>query len=211
MSETPAAKQRRVWEKLAPRYNQQIAFYERVWFTGGREWIGARVRGRILDVAIGTGRNLAHFDADTTVTGIDVSTAMLDLAKLTAADLARDVDLHEGDAEHLPFADESFDTVVCTLSLCNIPNPSRAIEEMRRVLVPGGQLLLLDHVGSNWPPLFAAQWLVGQITRRMAGEYLTRRALPLVEHAGFIIEESQRLKAGTIERVHAVRPIVRTP
>jgi len=55
----------------------------------------------------------------------------------------------EGDAEHLPFGDASFDTVVCALSLCAIPGPATAIGEMNRVLVPGGQLLLLDHIGST--------------------------------------------------------------
>ena len=58
----------------------------------------------------------------------------------------------EGDAEHLPFGDASFDTVVCALSLCTIPSPAAAIGEMKRVLVPGGRLLLLDHIGSTWPP-----------------------------------------------------------
>jgi len=52
--ETPTAKQRRVWDKTAPSYNKQIAFFEKIWFGGGREWIGARARGRVLEVAIGT-------------------------------------------------------------------------------------------------------------------------------------------------------------
>jgi ubiquinone/menaquinone biosynthesis C-methylase UbiE len=56
----------------------------------------------------------------------------------------------------LPFADASFDAVVCALSLCTIPNPAAAISEMKRVLVPRGRLLLLDHIGSTWPPVYAA-------------------------------------------------------
>lgn len=75
---------------------------------------------------------------------------------------------------------------------------------MRRVLVPGGRLLL-DHVRSTSRPLYAVQWLVEQITRRAAGEYFTRRQLPLVEAAGFDVVESERLKVGSIERVHAVK------
>ena len=80
------------------------------------------------------------------------------------------------------------------------------IAECARVLVPGGRLLLLDHVGSTWPPVRAAQWLVEQVTSRVAGEYFTRRQRPLVEAAGFEIVEAQRSKAGTVERVHAVKP-----
>lgn len=204
--ETPTARQRRVWDKAADAYDKQIAFYERVWFNGGREWIGARARGRILEVAIGTGRNLPFYEPHATVVGLDLSPAMLAVAATRAADLGRDVELHEGDATNLPFADASFDTVVCALSLCSIPNPERAIQEMRRVLVPGGGMILLDHVGSTWPPLYAAQWLVEQVTRRVAGEFQTRRQRPLVESAGFTVTESERLKAGTVERVHAVKP-----
>jgi hypothetical protein len=72
--------------------------------------------------------------------------------------------------------------------------------------MPGGQLLLLDHIGSTWPPLYGAQWLTEQLTRRLAGEHQTRRQLPLVEAAGFVIEEFERLKAGTIERLRARKP-----
>jgi len=96
--------------------------------------------------------------------------------------------------------------VVCALSLCTIPGPAAAIGEMKRVLVPGGRLLLLDHIGSTWPPVYAAQWLLERITVRAAGEYFTRRQLPLVQAAGFDVVETERLKAGTVERIHAVKP-----
>lgn len=204
--ETPVARQKRVWDRAAPSYDKQIAFFEKIQFGGGREWLGARAHGRILDVAIGTGRNLAHYPAEATITGIELSPAMLAIARRHAADLGRDADLHEGDAERLPFTDASFDTVVCALSLCTIPNPARAISEMHRVLVPGGRLLLLDHIGSTWPPIYAAQWLLERLTIRVAGEHFTRRQLPLVRAAGFEIVDTARLKAGTVERINAVKP-----
>jgi ubiquinone/menaquinone biosynthesis C-methylase UbiE len=199
------ARQRRVWDKSAPSYDKQIAFFEKVWFGGGREWLGERTRGRILEVGIGTGLNLPHYPADAILTGVDLSPAMLAIARKRAADLGRDADLREGDAEHLPFADTSFDTVVCALSLCTIPEPATAIGEMRRVLVPGGRLLLLDHIASTWPPIHAGQWLLERLTMRAAGEHFTRRQLPLVRAAGFEILETERLKAGTIERIVARR------
>ena len=202
----PAARQKRVWDKAAGSYDKQIAFFERNWFPGGRQWLGERARGRVLEVAIGTGRSLPHYPADVTVTGIELSPAMLEIARQRATGLGRDVDLREGDAEHLPFNDASFDTVTCGLALCTIPSPVAALGEMRRVLGPGGRLLLLDHVGSTWPPVYAAQWLLERFTIRAAGEHFTRRQLPLVEAAGFHVVESERLKAGTIERIHAVKP-----
>jgi ubiquinone/menaquinone biosynthesis C-methylase UbiE len=209
VGETPTARQRRVWDKAAASYDKQIAFFEKIWFGGGREWIGARAHGRVLEVAVGTGRNLEHYHDQVTVTGVDLSPEMVALAREHAAELGREADLREGDAAELPFPDASFDTAVCALSLCSIPDPERAIAEMHRVLVPGGQLLLLDHVGSTVPPLYGAQWLVEQLTRRLAGEYQTRRQLPLVEAAGLVIEETERLKAGTIERIRASKPVAK--
>ena len=206
VGETPAARQKRVWDKSAPSYDKQIAFFEKTWFGGGREWLGQRAHSRILEVAIGTGRNLPHYPAGAAVTGIELSPAMLAIARQRAAGLGRDADLQEGDAERLPFADASFDTVVCALSLCTIPDPAAAIGEMNRVLVPAGRLLLLDHIGSNWPPVYATQWLLEQITIHAAGEHFTRRQLSLVRAAGFQVVETERLKAGTVERIHAVKP-----
>jgi ubiquinone/menaquinone biosynthesis C-methylase UbiE len=205
-AQTATAQQRRVWDKIAPGYDKQIAFFEKIQFGGGREWLSERAHGRVLEVAIGTGRSLPYYQADATVTGIELSPAMLAIARGRAADLDRDVDLREGDAEHLPFDDASFDTVTCALALCTIPDPDAAIAEMKRVLIPGGRLLLIDHIGSTWPPIYAAQWLLEQITIRTAGEHFTRRQLPLVQAAGFQIIETERLKAGTVERIHAVRP-----
>jgi ubiquinone/menaquinone biosynthesis C-methylase UbiE len=146
------------------------------------------------------------YPAEVHLTGIDLSPAMLDIARQRAADLGLDVDLRIGNAEELPFDDAAFDTAVCALSLCTIPDPAAAIGEMKRVLVPGGRLLLLDHIGSTWPPIYAGQWLLERLTIRNAGEHMTRRQLPLVRAAGFDIVAAERLKAGTVERVFARKP-----
>jgi ubiquinone/menaquinone biosynthesis C-methylase UbiE len=200
------AKVLRAWEKSASSYDKQIAFFERIQFGGGREWLGSRVRGRVLEVAIGTGRNLPYYPEVVSLIGTDLSPAMLAIAEQRAAELILDVDLTVGDAEDLPFDDQAFDTVVCALSLCTIPNPATAIGEMKRVLVPGGRLLLLDRIGSTWPPIYVAQWLLERLTSRAAGEYFTRRQLPLVRAAGFDVVEVERLKAGTVERIFARKP-----
>jgi len=78
--ETPAARQKRVWDKAAPGYDRQIAFFERTWFAGGRDWLAERACGRVLEVAIGTGRNLSCYPADVTITGVELSPAMLAIA-----------------------------------------------------------------------------------------------------------------------------------
>ena len=204
MNENPDARAQRTWDAMAPRYDRDIAFFERVQFGGGREWVCARATGRVLEVAVGTGRNLQFYPPDVTLTGIELSPAMLAIARRRAAELGREIDLRQGDAQALPFDDSSFDTVVCTLSLCTIPDHAKAIAEMARVLRPGGRLLLLDHIGSRWWPVWAVLRFVELFTARN-GEYLTRRPLPMLGPAGFTVTESEQLKLGTVERVAAVK------
>jgi ubiquinone/menaquinone biosynthesis C-methylase UbiE len=199
-------KARRVWDAFAPRYDRSMRFVERMLLAGGRQWVCSRARGDVLEVGIGTGLNLPFYPPDVRLTGVDLSPAMLAIARTRASELGRDVDLREADAQTLPFADASFDSVVCTLSLCAVPDERAVIAEMRRVLRRGGRLLLLDHVGSNWWPIWALQRLVEMVTVRTAGEHQTRRPRPLLEAAGLVVTEAQRLKAGTVERVAAVKP-----
>lgn len=197
---------REKWDKYAPRYDRDIGFFERVQFGGGREWVCSQAHGDVLDVAVGTGLNLAFYPDAVRLTGIDFSPAMLTLARARAAELGREIDLREGDPQALPFPNASFDTVVCTLGLCGFPDERAAITEMNRVLRPNGSLLLLDHVGSHHRLIRAGQWLLEKLTVRMLGDYQTRRPLPLVEQAGLVIQRQERLKAGMVERVAAVKP-----
>jgi ubiquinone/menaquinone biosynthesis C-methylase UbiE len=196
---------REVWDRYAPRYDREIGFFERIQFSGGREWVCPQATGDVLEVAVGTGLNLPHYPADVRLTGLDLSPAMLDIARTRAAEIGREIELREGDAQALPFPDASFDTVVCTLGLCGVPDERGAITEMHRVLKPGGKLLLLDHVGSHHRLVHFVQSLLEKFTVRMMGDYQTRRPLPLVEQAGFVVQRQERLKLGMVERVAAVK------
>ena len=200
------ARQRQVWQDAAADYDRKIGGFERAFLAGAREWVGERANGRVLEVAIGTGRSLEHYPPGVSITGVDLTPEMSDRARRRASRLGVSVELVEGDAESLPFGDAEFDTVVCELGLCSIPRPDVAITEMFRVLRPTGTLLLLDHVGSTWPPIWALQWLVERVTIRRAGEHFTRRQLPSVLAAGFEVLESERTKAGVIEKLHARKP-----
>src|SRR6266508_3451046 len=153
-----------LYEKEAHKYDRQMRFFERLLFTGGREWVCAQAAGDVLEVAIGTGRNLPHYPPGIRLTGIDLSPAMLELARRQAQQLNVEVDLRLGDAQALELPDASFDTVVCTLSLCAIPDQRQAVAEMRRVLRPGGRLLLLDHVAAAPRWVRAIQWLLERVT-----------------------------------------------
>jgi ubiquinone/menaquinone biosynthesis C-methylase UbiE len=197
---------RRYWDKHARTYDKQIAFWERRLFADGRQWICSQATGDVLEVAIGTGRNLPYYPQGIRLTGIEFSPAMLELAQREADRLGRQVDLRLGDAQALDLPDASFDTVVCTLSLCAIPDDRRAITEMRRVLRPGGRLLLLDHVAGTPRWVRAIQWLLEQLTRPLQGEHLRRRPLLHVQAQGFEIEQHERSKLGIVERLTARKP-----
>ncbi|MFD2419830.1 class I SAM-dependent methyltransferase [Amycolatopsis pigmentata] len=198
---------RALWDRYASRYDRDMGLVERVWFRGGREWVCGQAAGEVLEVAVGTGRNLPYYPGDVRLTGMDFSPAMLDLAGRRAAELGREATLREADAQALPYDDASFDTVVCTLGLCGFPDQRVAITEMHRVLRPGGTLLLLDHVGSHHRPIWFGQRLLEKLTVSMLGDYQTRRPLPLVEEAGFVVRRRERLKLGTVERLAATKPV----
>ncbi|MGD9894942.1 MAG: class I SAM-dependent methyltransferase [Dehalococcoidia bacterium] len=197
---------RRIWDKEAPRYDRSMRFVERVLFGDGRAWVCRQAAGDVLEVAIGTGRNLPFYPVGVRLTGVDLSPAMLAIARRRAARLGLPVDLCEGDVEALAFPDAAFDTVVCTLSLCNIPGVHRAVAEMKRVLRPGGRLLLLDHVRSSVAVVRAVQRLLEPLARRFEGDYLLRRPVEQVRAAGFRIERDERSKWGIVERVAARKP-----
>jgi ubiquinone/menaquinone biosynthesis C-methylase UbiE len=196
-------RQRLVWDKHAPMYDRSMGLVEKLLFGDGRAWICSQASGEVLEVAIGTGRNLPFYPAGIRLTGIDVSKAMLGIARRRAAVLGCEVDLRLGDAQALPFPDATFDTVVCTFSLCSIPDDRQAIAEMKRVLRPGGKLLLIDHVPSTMRLWRDVQWLLEQVTLRLEGQHMLRRPLQHVRAERFEVERAERLKAGIVERISA--------
>ena len=158
-------------------------------------------------VAIGTALNLPYYAKDVRLTGLDISPEMLTVARRRAAEARRDIDLREGDAHSLPFEEGSFDAVVCTYSLCNIPDPLLAVNEMKRVLKPGGRLILVDHIRAAMKPVFWLQKGIEFFSARLEGEHATRRPLEQVKSAGLEVVERQRLApAGVVERLVALKP-----
>src|SRR5439155_26480930 len=130
----------------------------------------------------------------------------LQLARDRAGRLGREADLRQGDAQALEFPGASFDTVVCTFSLCAIPDDGKAVAEMARVLRPGGLLLLADHVEASPWPARAVQALIDVVSVPAGGEHFRRRPFRQVEAMGFLIEGHDRLKLGSVERLAARTP-----
>lgn len=201
---------RRHWDRQAPAYDRSMGRVERFFLANSRAWVCSRATGRTLEVACGTGLNLPLYSEDIELTGIDLSPGMLAIARKRARELGRAADLGEADAQRLPFADASFDTVVCTLSLCSVPDEHATVAEMRRVLRPGGQLLLLDHVRPSAAPVRWALRALQVAVNTFApgnGEQFLRRPLEVVVAQGLDVERQERFKAGAIERLVARKPV----
>jgi ubiquinone/menaquinone biosynthesis C-methylase UbiE len=197
---------RAIQDKEAPRYDRQISFFERVLFGGGREWVCSQAEGQVLELAAGTARNLPYYPKAVSITAVELSPEMLAIGRKRAEALGRDADLRVGDVQALDFADESFDTVVCTLGLCTIPDPRKAVAEAHRVLRPGGKLLLLEHVRSPSLPVRTIERLLDPLAVRFAADHLTREPLDYLDSEGFVVERLQRSKLGIVERVLARKP-----
>ncbi len=179
------ARTRARYDRLARFYDVVEAGNER-WFVPMRADLWRRVRGpRVLEVGVGTGRNMPLYPPTTTVTAIDVSPRMLERAGRRAARLGATVMLQEADVQALPFPDGAFDTVVATFVFCSVPNPMLGLTELRRVLTPDGQLLLLEHVLSQKPVLRRAMRLVNPCVVRVMGANINRETVAAVERAGF--------------------------
>jgi ubiquinone/menaquinone biosynthesis C-methylase UbiE len=197
---------RDLYDRDASRYDAMIRIPERLLLGDGRVWAASQATGEVLEIALGTGRNLPHYDSELSVRGQDISRAMLTVARARARALGRAVDVHVGDAQSLAFADEQFDSVVATLALCTIPDPRRALAEAWRVLRPGGRLILLEHVRSRHPVVRALQQLVDPLARRCAGDHLLRDPLDHLASLGFSLQFCARSRAGIVERIVARKP-----
>jgi ubiquinone/menaquinone biosynthesis C-methylase UbiE len=157
-----------------------------------RQLVVPRAEGEVLEVGVGTGLNFELYDARRVrrLTGIEPDLHMLRRALPRAGALRLAASLVVADAERLPFAAASFDTVVVTFTLCTIPDPAAALAEIRRVLRPAGQVLVLEHTRSVQHGLARVQDAVTPLWRRLAGGcHLNRPAVELVRASGLELRE----------------------
>ncbi len=156
-------------------------------------------RGRVLEVGIGTGLNMPFYDKARvrSIVGVDPSLRMHRLALRRIRDSGLAVELVGLSAEKLAAADASFDTVVCTYTLCTIPDPASALREMRRVLAPGGKLLFSEHGLAPDADVRGWQARLQPLWRRVSGGCMLDRDIPaLLAAAGFQPEVQSRYLPG---------------
>jgi ubiquinone/menaquinone biosynthesis C-methylase UbiE len=197
---------RELQDKQAPGYDRQISFFERVLFGDGRQWATSQLRGDVLEIATGTGRNFDHYRAETRLTAIELSREMLAVARERAANAEMDVDLREGDAQALDFPDESLDSVLITVALCTIPDDRKAAEEASACCARAGGSSYLEHVRSPLAAVRVEQRMLQPFALRFQGDNWCV-SLDYLSDIGFEVENVTRLKWGIVERTVARRPI----
>ena len=197
---------RRIFDKQAPKYDKSMARFERLLFSGNRDWACSRADGDVLEIAAGTARNLPFYPEGVRVTGVELSPEMVALGRKRAEDLGRQIDMRVGDAEVLDFPDDSFDTVVCTYGLCTIPDDAAAVREAKRVLRPSGRIVLAEHVRSPNAVVRTIQRVLEPFAHRYGGDHLLREPLDHLARESFRVEEVKRSKAGWVELVSATKP-----
>jgi ubiquinone/menaquinone biosynthesis C-methylase UbiE len=149
-------------------------------------------QGRVLEVGIGTGRNLELYPPDVELVGVDIAAAMLARSARRARRLGREVRLAVADVERLPFPDASFDTVCATCVFCSVADPVAGLAEVARVLRPNGRARLLEHVRPRNPVLGRLADLVTPLSERVVGPALNRRTEDNARRAGLDLVEVDR-------------------
>lgn len=208
MAQTSNAHVARTFDKMADKYDRSMGVWERLFLGRGRQWATAQAHGDVLELAVGTGLNLANYPTTTRVLGIDLSEGMLAIAQRRVADLglAERVRLQQGDVQTLDVPDASQDTVVSTYTFCTIPDPAAAAREAFRVLRPNGLFMLVEHGPSTNRVALALMRVAQALTVRFGADHLTRDPVPYLERVGFVIDHVRRAKAGVVFRVQAHKP-----
>ncbi|MDD3043486.1 MAG: class I SAM-dependent methyltransferase [Methanosarcinaceae archaeon] len=173
---------------VVSKYNRIAAFYdflegpmERFFYGRWRKAALSGLKGLVLEVGVGTGKNLEYYPSGCALIGIDVSDGMLEKAREKAVGM-KNVTLLLMDAEHLDFPANSFDHVVTTFVLCSIPDPVGALREMHRVLKPGGEMINLEHMRSGNPLVAAYEDLINPISAGLFGINVNRKTVENVNY-----------------------------
>jgi ubiquinone/menaquinone biosynthesis C-methylase UbiE len=146
--------------------------------------------GRVLEVGMGSGLNLPFYGTSVSeIVGIEPSPKLLKMTRRVAARTSTPLRLVEGTAEAIPIDDQAIDTVVTTWTMCSIPSIELALQEMRRVLKPGGRLLFVEHGRAPEPDVRWWQDHLTPVWKRFSGGCHLNRPIPeLIQHAGYRIE-----------------------
>lgn len=194
------------YDAIAPVYNL-FEWTMELLYRRWRRRLWLQVEGpRVLEIGVGTGKNLPFHPKELDVTAIDISPRMLARAKKLASQDRYPTHLALGDAQQLRFEDGAFDAVVTTFVMCSIPDVPRALEEIRRVLRPGGRLYTLDHVLSAKPVLARVMRALDWLPFRVWGAHIDRETTRAVEQSSLDVVEVSVLLGDVFQLLVAEAP-----
>lgn len=188
------------YDLIAPLYNIMEWPVEQLLFQGLRKDLWDRIKGpQVLEIGVGTGKNIPFYPQNIELTGIDLSPGMLKQAKQLLQKKQIDhVTLKEMDAQDMDFPDNHFDEVVATFVFCSVPDPLTGLKEALRVTKPGGKLHLLEHMRADHPALATVMDKLDSPIHYLSGVHIARRTVTNVKKAGWIIETVHDLTFGGI-------------
>jgi ubiquinone/menaquinone biosynthesis C-methylase UbiE len=174
-------------------YDPLMEPLERRGFGDIRKKLIGKAKGEVLEIGSGTGFNFPYYKQAEQVIAIEPEPLMIKKSLPRAKSALVPIDVISADAEKLPFPDDTFDTVVGTLVLCTIPDVQKALNEIRRVCKPDGQVLFFEHVRLDHPFLGRLQdWLTPAWKHLCEGCHLNRNTLAMIKDAGFKIIRVER-------------------
>lgn len=199
-------------ETIKKRYNRMARFFdlseavmERGKMGQWRKMVWQQAKGKVLEVGVGTGKNIEYYPESITVIAIDFSEKMLEKAKAKAEQFHKIVDLRLMDAQKLEFPDETFDTVITTCVFCSVPDPVKGLKEIQRVLKKDGQIIMLEHVRSKMPFVGTIMDLLNPVVVRMVGANINRNTVENLRKAGLKIEVEQDLMMDIVKHLNCKR------
>ena len=193
------------WDNAAKTFDLMNSGIEVRYGERKCEWF-SRSAGRTLLVAVGTGLDFQYFSSEQNVVGIDISSKMLEKAKGKLNVNTSNIELVRADVQMLGFADNSFDSVVTSCTFCSVPDPILGLEELKRIMKPGGKLLMFEHVRSNIFWMGPMMDLLTYVTRKV-GPDLNRRTKENVIQAGFKLKQEINIYLDIVKLFEATKPL----